>query len=111
MAPTADILVAAIGRPGFVTRGLREARRHGDRRRHQPPDAQAAVFDCFPEGSRKRALFAEKGSLLVGDVHPAVAAVAGAMTPVPGGVRPAHHCHGDAQHHHRRGAADGRPHR
>ena len=32
----ADILVAAIGRPGFVTRGLRQAGRDGHRRRHQP---------------------------------------------------------------------------
>jgi methylenetetrahydrofolate dehydrogenase (NADP+)/methenyltetrahydrofolate cyclohydrolase len=34
------------------------------------------------------ALFASKGSLLVGDVHPEVAEVAGALTPVPGGVGP-----------------------
>ncbi|MGH9637696.1 MAG: bifunctional methylenetetrahydrofolate dehydrogenase/methenyltetrahydrofolate cyclohydrolase, partial [Candidatus Angelobacter sp.] len=32
--------------------------------------------------------FAEKGSTLVGDVDPHVAAVAGAITPVPGGVGP-----------------------
>ena len=36
VAATADILVAAIGRPGFVTRGVRQAGRDGDRRRHQP---------------------------------------------------------------------------
>ena len=34
------------------------------------------------------ALAALQGSLLVGDVHPAVAEVAGALTPVPGGVGP-----------------------
>jgi methylenetetrahydrofolate dehydrogenase (NADP+)/methenyltetrahydrofolate cyclohydrolase len=42
----------------------------------------------FPEGHPRRALFERKGSVLVGDVHPEVAEVAGAMTPVPGGVGP-----------------------
>jgi methylenetetrahydrofolate dehydrogenase (NADP+)/methenyltetrahydrofolate cyclohydrolase len=32
--------------------------------------------------------FARRGSLVVGDVHPDVAGVAGALTPVPGGVGP-----------------------
>ena len=32
--------------------------------------------------------FASKGTMLVGDVHPSVEDVAGAMTPVPGGVGP-----------------------
>ncbi|MFM8535678.1 MAG: bifunctional methylenetetrahydrofolate dehydrogenase/methenyltetrahydrofolate cyclohydrolase, partial [Acidimicrobiia bacterium] len=48
----------------------------------------AEVESIFREGSRKRAQFAEKGSVLVGDVHPDVEAVAGALTPVPGGVGP-----------------------
>jgi len=34
------------------------------------------------------ALLRKKGSVLVGDVHPEVAEVAGALTPVPGGVGP-----------------------
>jgi methylenetetrahydrofolate dehydrogenase (NADP+)/methenyltetrahydrofolate cyclohydrolase len=50
--------------------------------------SKADVERIFPEGSRKRAAFAEKGSVLVGDVHPDVEAVAGAITPVPGGVGP-----------------------
>jgi methylenetetrahydrofolate dehydrogenase (NADP+)/methenyltetrahydrofolate cyclohydrolase len=33
-------------------------------------------------------LFQSKGSILVGDVHPEVEDVAGALTPVPGGVGP-----------------------
>jgi methylenetetrahydrofolate dehydrogenase (NADP+)/methenyltetrahydrofolate cyclohydrolase len=33
-------------------------------------------------------VFRSKGSILVGDVHPDVWDVAGAMTPVPGGVGP-----------------------
>jgi methylenetetrahydrofolate dehydrogenase (NADP+)/methenyltetrahydrofolate cyclohydrolase len=43
------------------------------------------IFDHYPA---KVAQFREKGSVLVGDVHPDVAEVAGAMTPVPGGVGP-----------------------
>jgi methylenetetrahydrofolate dehydrogenase (NADP+)/methenyltetrahydrofolate cyclohydrolase len=42
----------------------------------------------FPEGHPKLARFRERGSVLVGDVHPEVAEVAGALTPVPGGVGP-----------------------
>jgi methylenetetrahydrofolate dehydrogenase (NADP+)/methenyltetrahydrofolate cyclohydrolase len=34
------------------------------------------------------ATFEKQGSLIVGDVHPGVAEVAGAVTPVPGGVGP-----------------------
>jgi methylenetetrahydrofolate dehydrogenase (NADP+)/methenyltetrahydrofolate cyclohydrolase len=33
-------------------------------------------------------LFQSTGSILVGDVHPEVEEVAGALTPVPGGVGP-----------------------
>ena len=42
----------------------------------------------FPEASPRHADFAKRGSVVVGDVHPAVAEVAGALTPVPGGVGP-----------------------
>jgi methylenetetrahydrofolate dehydrogenase (NADP+)/methenyltetrahydrofolate cyclohydrolase len=42
----------------------------------------------FPDGHPRLALFRSKGSVLVGDVHPEVAEVAGALTPVPGGVGP-----------------------
>ena len=45
----------------------------------------AAEFQEFFAGNEKREKgFAEKGSTLIGDVHPEVAEVAGAMTPVPG---------------------------
>lgn len=88
IAATADILVAAVGRPGFVTRDfvkpgatvidvgttwLRER------------DAVAALFG--PESPRLDVL-ARRGYTVVGDVHPEVAAIAGALTPVPGGVGP-----------------------
>jgi methylenetetrahydrofolate dehydrogenase (NADP+)/methenyltetrahydrofolate cyclohydrolase len=48
----------------------------------------AVAASLFPESHPRLAIFRSKGSLLVGDVHPAVADVAGAMTPVPGGVGP-----------------------
>jgi methylenetetrahydrofolate dehydrogenase (NADP+)/methenyltetrahydrofolate cyclohydrolase len=46
-------------------------------------------FDRLFAGNKKRAeTFLAKGSVLVGDVHPDVAEIAGAITPVPGGVGP-----------------------
>jgi methylenetetrahydrofolate dehydrogenase (NADP+)/methenyltetrahydrofolate cyclohydrolase len=48
----------------------------------------ATVEAWFPPDSPRRADFAKKGSLLVGDVDPRVASVAGALTPVPRGVGP-----------------------
>ena len=42
----------------------------------------------FTKGHPRRGLFEHKASVLVGDVHPEVADVAGALTPVPGGVGP-----------------------
>ena len=88
MARTADVLVAAIGRPGFVTRDFVKPGATVIDVGINTLTTQAEVFRCFPEGSRKRAHFAEKGSVLAGDVHPGVEEVAGALTPVPGGVGP-----------------------
>jgi methylenetetrahydrofolate dehydrogenase (NADP+)/methenyltetrahydrofolate cyclohydrolase len=48
----------------------------------------ATASSLYPEGHPRLARFREKGTLLVGDVHPSVADVAGALTPVPGGVGP-----------------------
>jgi methylenetetrahydrofolate dehydrogenase (NADP+)/methenyltetrahydrofolate cyclohydrolase len=46
-------------------------------------------FDRFFAGdTRREEMFVLKGSSLVGDVHPRAYAVAGAYTPVPGGVGP-----------------------
>jgi methylenetetrahydrofolate dehydrogenase (NADP+)/methenyltetrahydrofolate cyclohydrolase len=48
-----------------------------------------AEFHRFFAGNAKREEgFAKKGSTLIGDVHPEVAEIAGALTPVPGGVGP-----------------------
>ncbi len=88
VARTADILVAAIGRPAFVTRDyVKPGATVIDVGINTLTD-RAAVEQIFPEGSRKREQFAQKGSVLVGDVHPEVESVAGAFTPVPGGVGP-----------------------
>ena len=84
----ADILVAAIGRPGFVTSNFVKPGATVIDVGINTLTTDADVFRCFPEGSRKRALFAGAGRVLVGDVHPDVETVAGAITPVPGGVGP-----------------------
>jgi methylenetetrahydrofolate dehydrogenase (NADP+) / methenyltetrahydrofolate cyclohydrolase len=82
----ADILVAAIGRPGFITPDMVK------------PGATVIdvginrietreEFDKFFAGNEKReAAFAKRGAVIVGDVHPKAFEVAGAYTPVPGGV-------------------------
>jgi methylenetetrahydrofolate dehydrogenase (NADP+)/methenyltetrahydrofolate cyclohydrolase len=88
IARTADILVAAIGRPGFVTRDFIKPGATVIDVGINTLTTEAEVAQLFPEGSRKRAAFAEKGSVLVGDVHPDVEEIAGAVTPVPGGVGP-----------------------
>jgi methylenetetrahydrofolate dehydrogenase (NADP+)/methenyltetrahydrofolate cyclohydrolase len=49
---------------------------------------RATVERLFPAGSKRRETFERRGSVTVGDVHPLVADVAGALTPVPGGVGP-----------------------
>jgi methylenetetrahydrofolate dehydrogenase (NADP+)/methenyltetrahydrofolate cyclohydrolase len=84
----ADILVAAIGRPGFVTRDfVKPGATVIDVGINSLTDA-ADVFRFFAAGTRKREQFAQKGSVLIGDVHPEVEEIAGAITPVPGGVGP-----------------------
>ena len=83
----ADVLVAAVGRAGLV-RG--EHVKAGavviDVGMNRVQDAAAAADLGGPARAEE---FARKGYLLVGDVHaPSVAARAGALTPVPGGVGP-----------------------
>ncbi|MCC7031815.1 MAG: bifunctional 5,10-methylenetetrahydrofolate dehydrogenase/5,10-methenyltetrahydrofolate cyclohydrolase [Acidobacteria bacterium] len=85
---TADVLVAAVGRPGFVTEDfVKPGATVIDVGINRLAD-EAEVQRFFPEGSARRRQFQEKGSALIGDVHPGVEAVAGALTPVPGGVGP-----------------------
>ncbi len=50
---------------------------------------ERAEFDrLFAGNARREETFRTKGSTLVGDVHPNAAEIAGAITPVPGGVGP-----------------------
>jgi methylenetetrahydrofolate dehydrogenase (NADP+)/methenyltetrahydrofolate cyclohydrolase len=88
MAASADILVAALGRPAFVTPAyVKPGATVIDVGINRVTDA-AFVQACFPAGSPRLADFARRGAVVIGDVHPAVADVAGALTPVPGGVGP-----------------------
>jgi methylenetetrahydrofolate dehydrogenase (NADP+)/methenyltetrahydrofolate cyclohydrolase len=88
MARQADILVAAIGRPAFVTPEFVKPGAVvidvGINSLTKPEDAQR-IFANYPD---RLEVFRKRGSVLVGDVHPDVAATAGALTPVPGGVGP-----------------------
>src|SRR6266403_787829 len=83
-----DILVAAIGRAGMVTRDfVKPGATVIDVGMNKITDR--AEFERFFRGNEKREqAFAKNGSTLIGDVHPEVAEVAGALTPVPGGVGP-----------------------
>ena len=84
----ADILVAAVGRPGLVTKDfVKPGATVIDVAINRVTDEKVAA-QLYPEGHARRRTFASKGSILVGDVHPEVADVAGALTPVPGGVGP-----------------------
>ena len=84
----ADILVAAIGRPGFITAEMvKPGATLIDVGMNRITDQ--AEFDRFFAGNAKReAAFAKRGSTLIGDVHPKAFELAGAYTPVPGGVGP-----------------------
>ena len=88
VAASADILVAAIGRAGFVTTEFVKPGATVVDVGMNRVDDPAVAARLFSPGSAKLEQFARKGSVLVGDVHPSVAEVAGALTPVPGGVGP-----------------------
>jgi methylenetetrahydrofolate dehydrogenase (NADP+) / methenyltetrahydrofolate cyclohydrolase len=82
----ADILVAAMGRPGFVTEEMvKPGATLIDVGINRVTDA-AELEEFFPNDPERAATFAKRGSVVVGDIHPAAFAKAGAYTPVPGGV-------------------------
>ena len=88
VAREGDILVAAIGRPAFVTpEFVKPGAAVIDVGVNRVTDA-AQARAIWGDGSPKLEQLAQKGSVLVGDVHPRVAEVAGLLTPVPGGVGP-----------------------
>ena len=84
----ADILVAAIGRAGMITREfVKPGATVIDVGMNQVTD-RAEFERLFAGNAKREETFRSRGSTLVGDVHPNVAEVAGAITPVPGGVGP-----------------------
>jgi len=88
VAREADILVAAIGRPAFVTSAfVKPGATVVDVGINAVSD-RALVERLYAPGTKRREAFERRGSLTIGDVHPEVAGVAGALTPVPGGVGP-----------------------
>lgn len=86
----ADILVAAIGRPGFVTRDfVREGAAVVDVGINRLVDSLGSAPENLQRSARIRKFLEEKGRAVVGDVDfDDVAPIAGWITPVPGGVGP-----------------------
>ena len=83
-----DILIAAIGRAGMVTRDfVKPGATVIDVGMNRVTDP-AEFARLFTGNAKREESFRTKGFTLVGDVHPEVAEVAGAITPVPGGVGP-----------------------
>src|ERR1700723_4444932 len=84
----ADILVAAIGRAGFITPEMvRPGATIIDVGINRITE-RAEFERYFAGNARREAAFAKRGSTIVGDVHPRAFELAGAYTPVPGGVGP-----------------------
>jgi methylenetetrahydrofolate dehydrogenase (NADP+)/methenyltetrahydrofolate cyclohydrolase len=84
----ADILVAAIGRAGMITREfVKPGGTVIDVGMNTVTD-QDEFHRFFAGNAKREESFRKKGSTLIGDVHPEVADIAGAITPVPGGVGP-----------------------
>jgi len=84
----ADILVAAIGRPGFITP---EMVKPGATLIDVGINRITTLEDLekyFSGDVKRGATFAKRGSTIVGDIHPKTFEIAGAYTPVPGGVGP-----------------------
>ena len=88
VAASADILIAAIGTAGFVTRDFIKPGATVIDVGVSRLTKRTQVEKIFGGRSKKMAAFEKRGSVLSGDVHPNVAYVAGALTPVPGGVGP-----------------------
>ena len=86
----ADVLVAAIGKAGFVTPdmvrkgatlidvGINRITGDAELNRFFPPE--------HPDHAKRHEGFQKRGSSVIGDIDPAAFAIAGAYTPVPGGV-------------------------
>jgi methylenetetrahydrofolate dehydrogenase (NADP+)/methenyltetrahydrofolate cyclohydrolase len=88
VAAEGDILVAAIGRPGFVTPEFVKPGAVVIDVGITSVQDRATVERLFAPGSKRLDTFERRGAVTVGDVHPSVEGVAGWLTPVPGGVGP-----------------------
>jgi methylenetetrahydrofolate dehydrogenase (NADP+)/methenyltetrahydrofolate cyclohydrolase len=88
VAREADILVAALGRPAFVTPDFVKPGATVIDVGTTPVQERAFIERLYAPGSKRHNAFEKRGSLVLGDVHPSVEQVAGALTPVPGGVGP-----------------------
>jgi len=84
----ADILVAAIGKTGMITRDFVKPGAVVVDVGINKITNSAEFQKLFAGNAQREESFRIKGSTLTGDVHPEVAEVAGAITPVPGGVGP-----------------------
>lgn len=82
----ADILVAAIGRPAFITEDMvKPGAILIDVGINRVEDA-ALVATWFPGNASRKESMEKRGSTVVGDIDPRAFAISGAYTPVPGGV-------------------------
>src|ERR1700686_524109 len=88
----ADILIAAIGQAGMITRDFVKPGATvidvGMNKVTDPAAFQRLFGGRLYKNAKREDAFRAKGSTLVGDVHPEVAEVAAALTPVPGGGGP-----------------------
>jgi methylenetetrahydrofolate dehydrogenase (NADP+)/methenyltetrahydrofolate cyclohydrolase len=88
MTRQADVLIAAVGRPGFITASMVRPGAVVIDVGTTPVADRTKIVELFGEGSARLASFEKKGSTVVGDAHPSVADVASALSPVPGGIGP-----------------------
>jgi methylenetetrahydrofolate dehydrogenase (NADP+)/methenyltetrahydrofolate cyclohydrolase len=85
----ADILIAALGKAGMVTSDFVKTGATVIDVGTSTLTTREDVERFFPSNAKRLATFQKKGSVLIGDVDPvSVTPVAGALTPVPGGVGP-----------------------
>src|SRR5690606_27856042 len=83
-----DIVVSAVGRPGFVTADMIKPGAAVVDVGTTPVSDRVLVTTIFGADSPRLAAIDRRGSTVVGDVHPSVGDVASAVSPVPGGVGP-----------------------
>ena len=82
----ADILVAAIGRPGFIAPDMVKPGATLIDVGINRITTREEFHRYFAGNAKREASFAKNGSAIVGDIHPKAFELSGAYTPVPGGV-------------------------